>query len=146
MARFSHASRGTVVGTSARAMLSIFATADVRPVIREIGVFNTTTSAVCVAVQRFTAATNVGSGLTEAPEDDLSPRVAVATVFAGHTGDGTTGNEMRRATLGAAAGAGVIWTFGGQGLVIPDSTADGVGITVPTGTGQICDIYLVWDE
>lgn len=147
MPRFSVAGRGTVAGTNLRAMASLFATAASRPRIREIGVFNTTSTALAVGVARFTNATGVGAGLTEVPMDD--PIVtAVATGFAGHTADGAgpaTG-LVRAASLGAAVGAGVIWTFADPGLIIPDGTANGVGITVPTGTGQICDYYIEWTE
>jgi hypothetical protein len=47
--------------------------------------------------------------------------------------------------LGAAIGAGVIWTFGTHGLIVDIGTANGVGV-IPTGTGQVCDAYIVWDE
>lgn len=145
MRQYAHASRSTVAGTAARAMLSIFGTASVRPTLREVGVFNTTGTAVQVGLSRFTNATGVGTGLTEAPEDP-SDVAALATVFAGHTADGGVGNALRIATLGGAAGSGVIWTFGGKGLVINQATADGIGVLTPTGTGQICDIYFVWEE
>jgi len=145
VARFAHGSRATVVGTSARAILSLYGVTGCRARVREIGVFNTTATAVAVAVARFTTATNVGTGLTEGQEDDTT-QTPLATVFAGHTGDGGVGQILRQASLAAAIGSGVIWTFGGNGLVIPNTTADGVGIIVPTGTGQICDAYIVWDE
>lgn len=145
MARYAHGSRSTVAGTSARAMLSIFGTTTVRPVIREVGVFNTTATALAVALVRFTNATGVGTGLTEGKEDPAD-RAAVATVFAGHTADGGVGDTLRQASLGAAIGSGIIWTFGDKGIVINQATADGVGIITPTGTGQICDVYFVWDE
>jgi hypothetical protein len=145
MPRYCHASRSTVVGTNARAMLSIFGTTTVRPVLREVGVFNTTVNAVNVALVRFTNATGVGTGLTEAPEDPAAT-AAVATVFAGHTADGGVGNVLRTASLGAAIGSGVIWTFGANGIIINQATADGVGVYTPNGTGQICDITFVWDE
>jgi hypothetical protein len=48
--------------------------------------------------------------------------------------------------LGAAIGAGVIWTFGDQGIRIPTGTANGVGVVVENGTGQACQVYMVWDE
>jgi hypothetical protein len=143
--RYAHGSRSTVVGTANIAMLSLYATAAKTPAIREIGVTNTTSTALTVAVARFTTATNVGAGLTEVSEAD-PVSVAEATVFAGHVGAGGVGGILRYASLGAAVGAGVIWTFGGNGLVIPAGTANGVGIITPTGTGQICDCYIVWDE
>lgn len=145
MARFAHGSRSTVVGTSARSMLSLFGVTGVRARVREVGVFNTTSTALAVALVRLTNATGVGSGLAETPEDDTA-QTALATVFAGHTGDGGVGGTLRQAALAAAIGSGVIWTFGGNGLVLPNATADGIGIITPTGTGQICDCYIVWDE
>lgn len=145
MARYSIAGRATVVGTAARAIASLFAASGSGGRLREVGVSNTTTTAVAVALARFTAATNVGAGLTEAKHDPNSPAAAM-TGFAGHTGDGTAGDILAQTTLGAAAGAGIIWTFGDNGLVIPAGTANGVGILIPTGTGQICDYYFIWDE
>jgi hypothetical protein len=145
MPRCSFGMRGTVVGTSARAMMSIFSTASGGFRLVEVGVFNTTTTAVAIALARFTAATNVGTGQTEG-EYDTDAVPPLATVFAGHTGDGTVGQILRQATLGAAAGAGVIWTFGNGGILGPSGTANGIGITVPQGTGQICDLEFTWDE
>lgn len=144
MARHSVAGRATVVGTSARAIASVFATASVGFRLREVGVFNTSSTAVAVALVRFTAATNVGAGLTEADYD--AAQAAVATGFAGHTADGTTGQVLRQASLAAAVGAGVIWTFGDSGIIVPVGTANGIGVTIPTGTGQTLDYYYEWDE
>jgi hypothetical protein len=126
-------------------MFSLFATASVGAKVREIGVFNTTAVALAVALARFTAATNVGTGLTEAEYDENAPAPS-CTGFAGHTGDGTVGQVFRQASIGAAIGSGMIWTFGDTGLVIQPGTANGIGIIVPTGTGQICDYYMDWDE
>lgn len=144
MARHSIAGRGTVAGTGVRAMASLFAIATAGGRIREVGVFNTTTTALAVALARFTNATGVGAGLTEADYDPASP--AQCTGFAGHTADGAVGQVFRQGSIGAAIGAGVIWTFGDSGLLIPVGTANGIGIIVPTGTGQICDFYIDWDE
>lgn len=145
MSRFSVAGRSTVAGTTLRAVASLFATTAVRPRIVEIGVFNTTATALAVSVVRFTNATGVGTGLTEVAMDD-TPHVAIATGFAGHTADGGVGGTVRQASLGAAIGSGIIWTFGDVGLVLPNSTADGVGVICPTGTGQILDYYIEWIE
>lgn len=145
MARHTIAGRSTVVGTNVRAQFSLFATAAVRPRILEIGVSNTTATAVALAVVRFTNATGVGAGLTEAYVDD-DVHTPIATGFAGHTADGGVGGVLRQASLGAAIGAGYIWTFSGSGLEIPAGTANGVGVTVPTGTGQITDYWLEWEE
>lgn len=142
--RHSIAGRSTVVGTTLRAIASLFATASVGAKLREVGVFNTTSTAVAVSLARFTNATGVGAGLTEADYDAASP--AIATGFAGHTADGAVGQVFRYASLPAAVGGGVIWTFGDSGILIPVGTANGIGIICPTGTGQILDYYFDWDE
>lgn len=144
MARHSVANRSTVAGTTLRAIASVFATASVGFTLREVGVFNTTTTAVAVALVRFTNATGVGAGLTEVDYDAAKP--VIATAFAGHTGDGAVGAAFRQAALGAAIGSGVIWTFGDSGILVPVGTANGIGIICPTGTGQILDFYYDWDE
>lgn len=145
MARYTFGMRGTVVGTNLRAMMSLYAIAGVGGRLREVGVFNTTTTALAVALARMTNATGVGAGQTEGEYDENAP-APQCTIFAGHTADSAVGQIFRQATLGAAAGAGVIWTFGDSGLVIQPGTANGIGVIVPTGTGQFCDLYFDWDE
>lgn len=145
MARYSIAGRSTVAGTAARAQFSLFAVAAASGRVLEIGITNTTSTAFAAAVAYFTAATNVGAGLTETKWDPLTP-APQCTGFAGHTGDGTVGTVVAQASVGAAIGAGVVWTFGGEGLIIPVGTANGVGVYIPTGTGQITDYWLVWSE
>jgi hypothetical protein len=49
--------------------------------------------------------------------------------------------------MGAAIGDGVIWTFNNDvGVTCAVGTSNGLGLYVPTGTGQVCDYVLVWDE
>lgn len=145
MARFSIAGRSTVVPTALRAGASLFAIAARTLKVREIGIFNTTAVAAAVALCRFTNATGVGVGLTEVLYDETGP-APNGTGFAGHTLDGAVGANFRHAPLGAAVGSGVIWTFGDTGYIIAAGTANGIGIICPTGTGQIVDYYIDWDE
>lgn len=142
--RHSIAGRSTIAGTTVRALFSLFSVASVGAKIREVGVVNTTSTALAVALVRFTNATGVGAGLTEANYDPANP--AQCTGFAGHTADGAVGEVFRQASIGAAIGAGVVWTFGDSGLLIPVGTANGIGVIIPTGTGQICDYWLDWDD
>src|SRR4030095_7618541 len=145
--RCSVAGRSTVVGTTLRAVASIFGIASKGFRLREVGVFNTTSTAVAVALVRFTNATGVGAGLTEVVWDDAMDATAVeVTGFAGHTADGAVGSPIRQALLGAVKGSGVIWTFGDMGFCVKAGTANGVGIICPTGTGQILDYYYDWEE
>jgi len=142
--RHSIAGRSTVVGTAARAGASLFAVAATGGKVREIGITNTTVTAFAAAIARFTNATGVGAGLTEADYDQSQP--AILTGFAGHTADGAIGQVFRQVSIGAAVGAGFVWTFGDSGLLIPVGTANGIGIICPTGTGQIFDYWIDWDE
>jgi len=145
MARYTFGMRGTVAGTNLRAMMSLFGIAGVGCSLREIGIFNTTATALAIALARFTNATGVGAGQTEGEYDEDAPAPS-CTIFAGHTADGGVGQILRQASIGGAVGAGIIWTFGDKGIIIAPGTANGLGILVPTGTGQICDLYFDWEE
>jgi hypothetical protein len=143
--RHSIAGRGTsVTWSGVRAAFSLFAIAATGGKLREVGVTNTTVTALAVALARFTNATGVGAALTEADYDPAQP--AACTGFAGHTADGAVGQIFRQATIAAAVGAGVVWTFGDSGILIPVGTGNGIGLIVPTGAGQVLDYWMDWDE
>lgn len=150
MARYSAGFRSTGAGSATLPLGSLYATASVKPLLVEVGVFNSTAIATAVAVVRLSAGTGTkGAAVTAVYEDDSSQTV-LATVANTHTVTPTTiSAPLRQATLGAAIGSGIIWTFGGgktAGLAIPNTTTDAIGIIIPTGTGQICDICFTWDE
>lgn len=145
MARYS-AGVKTGAGSTTLPVISLYASASVGARIREIGVFNTSGTQVDVKLVRLTTAGTQGTGLTEAPHDP-SEAAASCTAFTTHTAAPTLGADLGyRATLGAAAGSGCIWTFGDSGLRIPTGTANGIGVIVENGTGQALQAYLVWDE
>ena len=144
MARAAAAGRTSAVPTAARGP-SVYATANVKPRIREIGVFNTTATAVAVAVVRATTTGTQGAAMTEVCLND-DTHVIIATGFNTHTADATVGSPVRQASLGAAVGSGVIFTFGDMGLALDNATTAGIVITCPTGTGQHLDFYIEWDE
>lgn len=148
MARYSVGYRTTSAATSTLPMASIYATAGVRPLIVECGIFNTTTTALNVALVRLSTA-GTSSAVTPVYESDDS-QAAITTPRNSHSSTGPTlGVVMRQTDIGAAIGSGVIWTFGsgrGTGLVIPAATSNGIGLYTPNGTGQVCDVYWVWDE
>jgi hypothetical protein len=115
----------------------------VKPRIKEIHVFNTTATACAVAVCRASATGTQGAALTEVCEDDDSHAI-ITTGFNTHTADATVGASIRQASLGAAIGSGVIFTF--ENLVLDNATTAGIVITCPTGTGQHLDFSIVWEE
>lgn len=142
MARCAVAGRTSAVPTAARGP-SLYGTTGVRAQIKEIHVFNTTATACAVAICRASATGTQGAGLTEICESDPTHNI-VATGFNTHTADATVGSPVRQASLGAAIGAGVIFTF--AGMEVDSATTSGVVITCPTGTGQHLDFAIVWDE
>lgn len=145
MARFNSGAL-TTAGSTTLPIISLYSAAAVGAKIREIGVFNTTTTAVAIKLARFTTAGTQGTGLVEAKHDPDSA-AASCTAFNTHSVAPTLGDDLGyRASLGAAVGAGVIWTFGDSGLRIPVGTANGIGIIIENGTGQACQAYIVWDE
>lgn len=147
MARFAAAGRSTGAGTNLLPTFALVGATTVRPRIYEVGVFNTTATACAVALARLSTAGTPGTAFTVGKESDTA-QAALATPRDTYTSTGPTitAGSIRQASLGAAIGSGVIWTFGPVGLVIPDATAAAVALIVPTGTGQIVDFYIVWEE
>jgi hypothetical protein len=139
MARFSAAWRTAGAGSTTLPIASLYATAAVRPRLVEVGVFNSTTTAVVLALRKFTTTGTQGATITALGEDDPS-QAAVATAKDTHTVTPTIATgSYRVAALGAAIGAGLIWKFvDGKtpGLVIGNTTGDGIGLIVLTGTGR----------
>lgn len=145
MARYS-AGVKTSAGSTTLPIISLYSAAAVAPKVREIGVFNTTSTAVDVKLTTMTTQGTPGSGLTEAKYDPDS-NGAQCTAFTTHSVAPTLGSDLGyRASLGAAVGAGVIWTFGDSGIRISTGTANGIGVIVENGTGQACQAYITWDE
>lgn len=144
MPRCSVGGRTDALPTTVRGP-SLYATASSGSLwVVEIGVFNTTTTAVAIAIGVATAAGTVGTALTEVNETDQTHTI-LGTGFNTHTANATLTNT-RHSSLGAAIGSGLIYTFGERALQIPEGTANGVVITCPTGTAQHLDFYFVWDE
>lgn len=142
MARCAVAGRTSAVPTTVRGP-SLYATTGVKPRVKEIHLFNTTTTAVAYAIVRATATGTQGAGLTEVCEDDDTHTI-VATGFNTHTADATVGSPIRQGSLGAAIGSGIILPF--ENLVLDNATTAGIVIICPTGTAQHLDFTFVWDE
>ena len=134
----------TGAGTAARPMISLFAGAANGGKLIEVGCFNTTGTALAVFLTRLTAQGTPGAGLTQGKHDPASP--SLMTAFGTHSADAPLGDDLGyRAVIGAAIGAGFIWTMA-KGITIPVGTANGIGLILENGTGQACQAYLVWEE
>ena len=150
MARYSLGAIATGAGTSTLPTMALAGVAGGGGTVREIGVSNTTNTACNIKLVRLSTAGTPGSAVT-APAAQLgqsvlagAPRLILAQAY---TSTGPTLTDLGyRFALGAAIGAGVIWTFGGDGLQILNATTSGIGVIGDAATPQILEIYFVWDE
>lgn len=147
MARYSVGGVATIAGSATLPLVSLYNVAGVNARLREVHFFNTTaTGNFVVALCRLSTTGTPGTGLTEVAVDGTSV-AASCTAFNGHTGAPTIADLGYRKRMANALGDGVIWTFNNDvGITSPVGTTNGLGLYVPTGTGQICDYCLVWDE
>jgi hypothetical protein len=147
MGRYAAGARAAGVGSATLPIGSLYGTAATNGRVREIGVFNTTaTGGFTVGLCRLSSAGTQGAGLTETALD-ATAAAASCTAFNTHTVAPTLTDAGFRKTMGAAIGDGIIWTFPNEpGFGLAVGTANGIGIYIPTGTGQILDWYVCWDE
>lgn len=144
MARYSAGMTAAGAGTATLPILGILSTATVSPVMREVTIFNTTTSAATYRLVNFTGGT-AGAAQTERKHRRNAP-AATCAVSGLWTVAATIGEDTGyRAVLGAAIGSGAILTFGAEGLEAELGATSGLGL-VPVGTGQVCEVYFTWDE
>jgi hypothetical protein len=136
----------TTAGSTTLPIISLYGATTVRARVREVHLFNVSTTAVFLKIVRVTTTGTVGSALTEMPLVPEDP-AALATAFNTHSVAPTvTTGDLWRGSLGAATGSGVILTFPDQGLVIPATANNGIAVIVSTGTGQAVDATIIWDE
>lgn len=144
--RYSAGMTAAGAGTSVRPILGLLATAAVQPRLREIGLFNTTATA---CVYELVQATGGTPGATVTGYDHgLGGNARTPTVLAKQlwTADANTVIKTGyRLSLGAVVGSGVVLTFGDLGLTCALGATILLGL-VPVGTGQVCEVYFVWDE
>jgi len=147
MPRFVTGGRSVTTVPSATIPLgSLYGAAARQLTIVEIGIFNTTVTAVCVGLCRITTTGTRGAATTIGKFDIADLQTPTGLGYLTHSVGPTLTGLPFQATLGAAAGAGIVWTFGGAGLKVPAVADNAIGIYIPTGTGQHCDFYFVWDE
>lgn len=147
MARLAAAYRTTGAGSATLPMASLFSLGTGGLWVVEIGITNTTVTAFEASLKRATALGTAGTAQTAVYEEDELNVTAKFNANDTHTVAPTlVAGELRRASLGASIGSGIVFTFGGRGLKIPSGTGNGVCIMPITGTGQISDVYWVIDQ
>lgn len=137
----------TGAGSTTLPLIGLVGASGIRPRVWEVGMFNTSSTAVALKLVRMSTAGTPGSAssaiLQYVPEDTAP----VAHVYGTYTSTGPTITDAGyRCVLGALPGSGVIWTFGTDGIDLPNVAAAGLGIVVENGTGQAVQAYFVWSE
>lgn len=143
MGRYSAGMTAAGAGTTVRPIFGVMATAAVTPKLREVGLFNTTATACTYELVQYTGGT-AGATVTafSHSNDSLATPTCLAKQLwtADDTGTVKTGYRM---VLGAAIGSACILTF--ERLMPALGATVGLGL-VPVGTGQVCEVYFVWEE
>lgn len=124
---------------------SLYSAAAAGASLRQVEVWNTTATDFTVGLIRWSATGTQGTALTEAAWDQ-NRNGPQCTAFNTHTANATAGDVFCSAPIGAAIGSGIIWVFGDSGIVIPEGTANGVGLYLPTGAAQHLRFTFTWDE
>jgi len=148
MARFSLGALSASAGSTTLPLLSLYSAAASAFALRECGVTNTAATAVAVRLVRLSTTGTQGAAVagTQIGYDVARPTPA-CKVFQTHTVAPTIADDLGyRAQLGAAVGSGVIWTFGDIGIRTAVAVTNGIGVVIENGTGQVCQVYFVWDE
>src|SRR6187551_903335 len=135
MATYSAGIR-TAAGSTTLPVISLYAIAAVNGRIQEIGVSNTTATAVALKLVRLSTA-GTSSAITSFLKLDPTAVAASCTPRGTHSSTGPTITESGHfVTLPGVIGAAYIWTFPAPGIIIDIGTANGIGVVPATGTGQ----------
>jgi hypothetical protein len=138
--------RTTGVGSATLPMTSIYSLGTGDLYLVEVGVTNTSVTAFQLSLVRLTTAGTQGASAgTVYSEEGTGNFTAKFAAVQAHTVAPTI-NEVRRASVGASVGSGVIFTFGSRALMIPSGTANGFGLIAISTAGQLMDVYWSVDQ
>ena len=144
MSRHTAGMTAAGAGTTVRPILGLLATATATPQLREIGLFNTTAVSCIYQLVQLTGGTP-GATVTSFEHRQNGPAAVCLAKQLWTADGGTIVPTGYRMVLGAAIGSAAILTFGDDGLACAVGATIALGL-VPIGTGQICEVYFVWDE
>lgn len=137
----------TTAGSTTLPVVALVGSASVLCRVREIGVFNTTSTAVALKLCRLTTAGTPGSTLTASSLNPADPATAVGALKNTYSSTAPTTSDLGyRCVLGAAVGSGFVWTFEDWDLCTLVAANAGIGILVENGTGQALQVYAKWRE
>jgi hypothetical protein len=124
---------------------TLVASSTSRPDVREIGLFATTAVSGTIGIGR-PAAVGVTPTMTPLGQatDQADPAATCALVTTFGTAPTAPSVFMRRITLPAVIGAGVVWTWEPQALNVP---ASGNLVIWQISTAAVTyDLYVKWEE
>lgn len=137
----------TTAGSTTLPLASLYGSASGRVFITEIGIFNTSSTAVALKLVRLSTAGTRPTAWTSAPVSQEDTAAAVGLAYGTHTVAPTLGNDLGyRCILGAAPGSGVVWTWPDRVMTISAAANAGIGLIVENGTGQAVQVYWAWGE
>lgn len=142
--RFSASVQGEA-GTTVLPSASLYAGANKDLRLFEVHGFGTVATASRYLIRRLDTAGTKPAAVTDAPYDTRGP-AATGEVSGTHTVGPTLDEIFERLVFGASIGAGIILTFGKEGLLIPNGIVNGIGVVLNTGIGQAIDWTWVWEE
>lgn len=147
MARTAVAYRTTGVGSATLPSTSIYSLGTGDLWLVEVGITNTAATAFVCSLARLTSAGTQGAAAgTVTYEEGSASLTAKWAAVQAHTVAPGLGPDVRRASIGGSIGSGVIFTFGGRGLLIPSGVANGLGLIALTGAAQLSDVYWSIDQ
>jgi len=115
--------------------------------IAEIGVFNTTTTAVNLVLCRLSTAGTPGTAATSRLTDQGDGATAVGALRNTYTSTAPTTTELGIGfPLGAAIGSGLVLTFPDDVLTIDKIANSGIGFLLESGTIQVVRLWVRWSE
>jgi|RhiMethySRZTD1v2_1073278.scaffolds.fasta_scaffold1961956_1 hypothetical protein len=137
----------TSAGSTTLPVVALLGSASVKARVIEIGVFNTTSTAVALKLCRVSTAGTPGSTITASSLDASTPETNVALLKQTYSSTAPTTADLGfRCVLGAAVGSGFVWTFEDWELVTTVAANAAIGILVENGTGQALQTYWKWRE
>lgn len=145
MARFVAGALSSA-GSTTLPVFALVGSATVVARVREIGIFNTTATAVAIKLARLSTAGTPGASITPAALPAFDPATSGVTVRNTYTVAPTTTDLGFRAVLGAAVGSGFVWTWDDWELTTSAVANSGIGALVENGTGQALQFYVKWYE
>jgi hypothetical protein len=136
----------STAGSTTLPVFALVGAATVRCRILEIGVFNTTATAVALKLVRLTTAGTPGTAVTVDKMGPEDPAAAVGVARNTYTVTATMTDAGFRTVLGAAVGSGFVWTFADYEFTTLVAANAAIACVVENGTGQPVQWYVKWKE